>query len=141
MAALIRTLCSHFLCNRPAQLTSTHTVSFLPCCPFQVKKQILDEKIYCPPEASVLLASYAVQAKVGSEKKNEFFWTFTCVTGPLQVVCFLRFSRLQRDFPQKARGYGTCGLGEPTVIISLLYNLVRVCMCIPVNVQLDEFLL
>ncbi|KAL0625165.1 LOW QUALITY PROTEIN: Merlin [Plecturocebus cupreus] len=29
----------------------------------QVKKQILDEKIYCPPEASVLLASYAVQAK------------------------------------------------------------------------------
>lgn len=32
----------------------------------QVKKQILDEKIFCPPEASVLLASYAVQAKVGS---------------------------------------------------------------------------
>uniref|UniRef100_A0A8C0VP71 NF2, moesin-ezrin-radixin like (MERLIN) tumor suppressor n=1 Tax=Cyanistes caeruleus TaxID=156563 RepID=A0A8C0VP71_CYACU len=30
----------------------------------QVKKQILDEKIFCPPEASVLLASYAVQAKV-----------------------------------------------------------------------------
>uniref|UniRef100_A0A670KH52 NF2, moesin-ezrin-radixin like (MERLIN) tumor suppressor n=1 Tax=Podarcis muralis TaxID=64176 RepID=A0A670KH52_PODMU len=30
----------------------------------QVKKQILDEKISCPPEASVLLASYAVQAKV-----------------------------------------------------------------------------
>ncbi|KAF7238469.1 Merlin [Varanus komodoensis] len=29
----------------------------------QVKKQILEEKIYCPPEASVLLASYAVQAK------------------------------------------------------------------------------
>uniref|UniRef100_A0A670KNX6 Merlin n=1 Tax=Podarcis muralis TaxID=64176 RepID=A0A670KNX6_PODMU len=29
----------------------------------QVKKQILDEKISCPPEASVLLASYAVQAK------------------------------------------------------------------------------
>ncbi|NXP41064.1 MERL protein, partial [Leiothrix lutea] len=29
----------------------------------QVKKQILDEKIFCPPEASVLLASYAVQAK------------------------------------------------------------------------------
>ncbi|XP_013930965.1 PREDICTED: merlin-like, partial [Thamnophis sirtalis] len=34
------------------------------CCLVQVKKQILDEKIYCPPEASVLLASYAVQAKV-----------------------------------------------------------------------------
>ena len=39
----------------------------------QVKKQILDEKIYCPPEASVLLASYAVQAKVGSEKTQAFF--------------------------------------------------------------------
>lgn len=34
----------------------------------QVKKQILDEKIFCPPEASVLLASYAVQAKVGTER-------------------------------------------------------------------------
>uniref|UniRef100_A0A6I8RH20 Neurofibromin 2 (merlin) n=1 Tax=Xenopus tropicalis TaxID=8364 RepID=A0A6I8RH20_XENTR len=31
----------------------------------KVKKQILEEKIYCPPEASVLLASYAVQAKYG----------------------------------------------------------------------------
>nr|XP_006113171.1 merlin isoform X3 [Pelodiscus sinensis] len=30
----------------------------------QVKKQILDEEIYCSPEATVLLASYAVQAKV-----------------------------------------------------------------------------
>ncbi|NXY37012.1 MERL protein, partial [Pomatorhinus ruficollis] len=29
----------------------------------QVKKQILDEEIYCSPEATVLLASYAVQAK------------------------------------------------------------------------------
>ncbi|MGH0176863.1 UNVERIFIED_CONTAM: hypothetical protein FKN15_006139 [Acipenser sinensis] len=29
----------------------------------QVKKQILDEEIYCSPEACVLLASYAVQAK------------------------------------------------------------------------------
>lgn len=35
------------------------------CTIEQVKKQILEEKIYCPPEASVLLASYAVQAKVG----------------------------------------------------------------------------
>ena len=32
----------------------------------QVKKQILDEKIYCPPEASVLLASYAVQVRYGN---------------------------------------------------------------------------
>ena len=30
----------------------------------QVKHQILNQEIYCPPEASVLLASYAVQAKV-----------------------------------------------------------------------------
>ncbi|XP_071618761.1 merlin isoform X6 [Heliangelus exortis] len=36
----------------------------------QVKKQILDEKIYCPPEASVLLASYAVQAKYGDYDPN-----------------------------------------------------------------------
>ncbi|XP_068594884.1 NF2, moesin-ezrin-radixin like (MERLIN) tumor suppressor a [Brachionichthys hirsutus] len=31
----------------------------------QVKKRILDEEIHCPPEASVLLASYAVHAKYG----------------------------------------------------------------------------
>ncbi|KAM9320084.1 merlin-like [Gastrophryne carolinensis] len=31
----------------------------------QVKKQILDEEIICSPEVSVLLASYAVQAKYG----------------------------------------------------------------------------
>ncbi|XP_077168919.1 merlin-like isoform X1 [Paroedura picta] len=31
----------------------------------QVKKQILDEEIYCSPEATILLASYAVQAKYG----------------------------------------------------------------------------
>lgn len=30
----------------------------------QVKQAILAMDIYCPPEASVLLASYAVQAKV-----------------------------------------------------------------------------
>lgn len=30
----------------------------------QVKQAILKMDIYCPPEASVLLASYAVQAKV-----------------------------------------------------------------------------
>lgn len=29
-----------------------------------MKKQILDEEIFCSPEAAVLLASYAVQAKV-----------------------------------------------------------------------------
>lgn len=31
----------------------------------QVNRAILSMDIYCPPEASVLLASYAVQAKVG----------------------------------------------------------------------------
>jgi hypothetical protein len=30
----------------------------------QVKQLILNADIYCPPEATVLLASYAVQAKV-----------------------------------------------------------------------------
>lgn len=31
----------------------------------QVKQDVVSENIYCAPEASVLLASYAVQAKVG----------------------------------------------------------------------------
>ncbi|XP_057176466.1 NF2, moesin-ezrin-radixin like (MERLIN) tumor suppressor a [Triplophysa rosa] len=36
----------------------------------QVKKKILEEEIYCPPEASVLLASYAVHAKYGDYDPN-----------------------------------------------------------------------
>ncbi|XP_033628139.1 merlin-like [Asterias rubens] len=36
----------------------------------QVKQQILNEEVYCPPEASVLLASYAVQAKYGDYDHN-----------------------------------------------------------------------
>jgi hypothetical protein len=32
----------------------------------QVKDNILTDEVYCPPETSVLLASYAVQAKHGS---------------------------------------------------------------------------
>lgn len=35
----------------------------------QVKEAILSMEVFCPPEASVLLASYAVQAKV-----KEKFW-------------------------------------------------------------------
>jgi hypothetical protein len=31
----------------------------------QVKESVLSEEYYCPPETSVLLASYAVQAKYG----------------------------------------------------------------------------
>lgn len=38
----------------------------------QVKQAILSMDIYCPPEASVLLASYAVQAKV--EKRFVFLF-------------------------------------------------------------------
>lgn len=55
----------------------------------QVKKQILDEKIYCPPEASVLLASYAVQAKVGTEG----FPGHAGVAAGSQALCFTCFPR------------------------------------------------
>ena len=37
----------------------------------QVKQSILHMDIYCPPEASVLLAAYAVQARVSSEPESE----------------------------------------------------------------------
>ena len=37
---------------------------------FQVKNAILSDEIYCPPETSVLLASYAVQAKYGDFQKD-----------------------------------------------------------------------
>ncbi|XP_046391936.1 moesin/ezrin/radixin homolog 1 isoform X1 [Ischnura elegans] len=36
---------------------------------FQVKNAILSDEIYCPPETSVLLASYAVQARHGDFSK------------------------------------------------------------------------
>ncbi|KAM6965666.1 merlin isoform 2-T2 [Aplochiton taeniatus] len=36
----------------------------------QVKNNILEEEVYCPPEASVLLASYAVHAKYGDYDPN-----------------------------------------------------------------------
>ncbi|XP_072834456.2 merlin isoform X1 [Pogona vitticeps] len=36
----------------------------------QVKKQILDEEIFCSPEVTILLASYAVQAKYGDYDPN-----------------------------------------------------------------------
>ncbi|XP_059683787.1 merlin isoform X12 [Gavia stellata] len=51
------------------QYTIKDTVAWLKMDK-KVKKQILDEKIYCPPEASVLLASYAVQAKYGDYDPN-----------------------------------------------------------------------
>ena len=37
----------------------------------QVRKKILEEEIHCPPEASVLLASYAVHAKVSASFARE----------------------------------------------------------------------
>ena len=37
---------------------------------FKVKNAILSDEIYCPPETSVLLASYAVQAKYGDFQKD-----------------------------------------------------------------------
>lgn len=36
----------------------------------QVKEAVLDETIYCPPESSVLLASYAMQVKYGDYDEN-----------------------------------------------------------------------
>ena len=38
----------------------------------QIKQAILNMDIYCPPEASVLLASYAVQAKYGDFDENKY---------------------------------------------------------------------
>lgn len=43
----------------------------------QIKNGILSDEIYCPPETSVLLASYAVQAKYGDFSKE------TCKKGYL----------------------------------------------------------
>lgn len=40
----------------------------------QVKQAILSMDVYCPPEASVLLASYAVQAKVILFVKIKLFY-------------------------------------------------------------------
>ncbi len=38
----------------------------------QVKQSILNMDVYCPPEASVLLASYAVQAKYGDYDESTY---------------------------------------------------------------------
>ncbi|XP_078600130.1 merlin-like isoform X1 [Branchiostoma floridae x Branchiostoma japonicum] len=44
----------------------------------QVKQCILNMDIYCPPEASVLLASYAVQAKYGDYDRSVYQPGFLC---------------------------------------------------------------
>ena len=36
----------------------------------QVKEAILSDEVYCPPETSVLLSSYAVQAKHGDHNPD-----------------------------------------------------------------------
>ena len=46
----------------------------------QVKNAILSDDIYCPPETSVLLASYAVQAKYGDYQKDQHTSGFLKVT-------------------------------------------------------------
>ena len=37
----------------------------------QVKEAILSDEVYCPPETSVLLSSYAVQAKYGDHNPDQ----------------------------------------------------------------------
>lgn len=49
----------------------------------QVKQSILNMDIYCPPEASVLLASYAVQAKVGNN---------IVIVMPIFILTFSKFN-------------------------------------------------
>lgn len=36
----------------------------------QVKEAILSDEVYCPPETSVLLSSYAIQAKYGDHSSD-----------------------------------------------------------------------
>lgn len=38
----------------------------------QVRADILNETIYCPPDTSVLLASYSCQARFGDYNANEY---------------------------------------------------------------------
>lgn len=47
------------------RLTCPRVVLYTNASLMQVKQSILSMDIYCPPEMSVLLASYAVQAKFG----------------------------------------------------------------------------
>lgn len=53
----------------------------------QVKQAILSMDIYCPPEASVLLASYAVQAKVIITFFRKIIFIFIYI-----YLCFKYFS-------------------------------------------------
>ena len=53
----------------------------------QVKEAILNMDIFCPPEASVLLASYAVQAKV------KMLSTLNPLLSPPSLIIFIPLFR------------------------------------------------
>lgn len=60
----------------------------------QVRKKILEEEIHCPPEASVLLASYAVHAKVSLGLEN-------CVLSQIgQCILHVCFINLDLALPR-----------------------------------------
>lgn len=48
---------------------SNEGINYCVIFQFKVKNAILSDEIYCPPETSVLLASYAVQARHGDYNK------------------------------------------------------------------------
>ncbi len=51
----------------------------------QVKASVLNEEVYCSPEASVLLASYAVQAEVGGAEVGGCACTYVRVQCTIHV--------------------------------------------------------
>lgn len=51
-------------------ITKHNHLTFQRLFYLQVKNAILSDEIYCPPETSVLLASYAMQAKYGDFNKE-----------------------------------------------------------------------
>uniref|UniRef100_A0A672NCD7 Neurofibromin 2a (merlin) n=1 Tax=Sinocyclocheilus grahami TaxID=75366 RepID=A0A672NCD7_SINGR len=71
----------------------------------QVKKSILEEEIYCPPEASVLLASYAVHAKYGDYDPNVHKPAFLSQEEllPKRVSLMLRWASLHANYADYVR--------------------------------------
>ena len=65
----------------------------------QVKDSILNDEIYCSPETSVLLASYAVQAKYGDYDPEDCKPGFLANDRILpQRSVHLSYSELNLDF-------------------------------------------
>ncbi len=64
----------------------------------QVKQSILNMDIYCPAEAAVLLASYAVQAKYGDYDDETFETSMLAMEDllPQRVMVFLRLFPVPR---------------------------------------------